>query len=76
MARWSVGLLLLAAVPYAAAFYSSSGPVIELTPSNFESKIKGGGIWLVEVRSSTPANGPNRKHQQQFNESQYYGHYM
>jgi len=41
-------LLLLAAVPYAAAFYSSSGPVIELTPSNFESKIKSGGIWLVE----------------------------
>lgn len=30
------------------ALYSSSSDVVSLTDSNFESKIKSGGVWLVE----------------------------
>lgn len=46
-------LLLLAAVLAGAAvgahaMYSSGGPVVELTPENFEKKIKSGGVWIVE----------------------------
>jgi protein disulfide-isomerase A6 len=32
----------------AAALYGAGSPVVELTPSNFESKIRQGGVWLVE----------------------------
>jgi hypothetical protein len=49
MERFVALLLLLGAAHQAAALYSSNGPVVELTPSNFESRIRGGGIWLVEV---------------------------
>jgi hypothetical protein len=41
--------LMLALLPQASALYSSSSPVIELTPSNFDAKIKSSkGVWLVE----------------------------
>lgn len=47
-------LLLLALCAAAAfsgadAFYSSSSGVVSLTESNFNSKIKSGGVWMVEV---------------------------
>ena len=43
-----LGLYLLLAAP-ARALYSASSPVIQLTPENFESKIKGrGGVWILE----------------------------
>ncbi|PNW80746.1 hypothetical protein CHLRE_07g328150v5 [Chlamydomonas reinhardtii] len=32
----------------AAAFYSSKGPVVELTSSNLKDKVKGAGVMLVE----------------------------
>eukprot|EP00883_Tetradesmus_obliquus_P011814 jgi/Sobl393_1/4620/SZX79247.1 len=46
-------LLLLALCAAAAfsgadAFYSSSSGVVSLTESNFNSKIKSGGVWMVE----------------------------
>lgn len=47
-----VALLLAVCIAEVSAFYSSSGPVVSLTASNFESKIKSGGVWLVEVRES------------------------
>eukprot|EP00877_Chromochloris_zofingiensis_P007928 jgi/Chrzof1/3389/Cz12g23180.t1_PDI4 len=43
-----VALLLAVCIAEVSAFYSSSGPVVSLTASNFESKIKSGGVWLVE----------------------------
>lgn len=36
----------------AAAFYQGTD-VVTLTASNFESKIKSGGVWLVEVSSTS-----------------------
>jgi hypothetical protein len=50
-------LLLLAlcaaaafSAPQAAdAFYTSSSGVVSLTGDNFDSKIKSGGVWMVEV---------------------------
>jgi hypothetical protein len=49
MRRAAVVLALLVAWPgLAAALYSSTGPVIQLTPDNFEAKIKKGGVWVVE----------------------------
>jgi len=51
MARhsWAAGLLLLAfALAQAHALYSSSSPVIQLTPDNFDRSIKKGGVWIVE----------------------------
>ncbi len=40
-----------------AGLYSASGPVVELTASNMEAKIKAAGLMLVEVRGRLPANG-------------------
>ena len=34
----------------AHAMYPASGPVIDLTASNFEAKVKTAGLMLVEVR--------------------------
>lgn len=51
MARaWGlVALFLGSLVAGAQALYAASSPVIQLTPDNFEAKIKGrGGIWIVE----------------------------
>lgn len=51
MARaWGLLALLLALFATGAhALYSAGSPVIELTPENFEAKIKGrGGVWIVE----------------------------
>ena len=42
--------LVLAICSSATALYSASSPVIELTESNFEAKIKNSGFMLVEVR--------------------------
>ena len=51
--RSSAALLLLVALLAGAngvsAFYDSSSSVVSLTAANFESKIKSGGVWLVEV---------------------------
>ena len=52
--RHAAGLLLAVLLSLqlcapAAALYSASSPVIQLTPDNFEAKIKGrGGVWIVE----------------------------
>jgi hypothetical protein len=43
-------LALCAAAAFSAdAFYSSSSGVVSLTADNFNSKIKSGGVWMVEV---------------------------
>jgi hypothetical protein len=43
-------LALCAAAAFSAdAFYSSSSGVVSLTEDNFNSKIKSGGVWMVEV---------------------------
>lgn len=50
-ARLAASALLLAALMIlqpVAALYSAGGPVVELTESNFKSKIKSGGVWMVE----------------------------
>jgi hypothetical protein len=39
--------LLVALLPLASAFYAGT-PVVELTASNFQSKVKSGGVWMVE----------------------------
>jgi hypothetical protein len=39
--------LLIAVLPLAAAMYAGT-PVVELNPSNFQSKVKSGGVWMVE----------------------------
>lgn len=39
----------------AAAFYAGSD-VVTLTEANFQSKIKSGGVWLVEVRGRRQEN--------------------
>lgn len=41
-------LAVLVQLQSAAAFYQGTD-VVTLTGSNFESKIKSGGVWLVEV---------------------------
>jgi hypothetical protein len=66
-----LGVVLLALRP-AQALYSSSSPVIQLTPDNFDSQIqKKGGVWIVEVgrtcnviRTATgsPAPAPPDQH--------------
>jgi hypothetical protein len=51
-ARWvwklCFALACLVQLQTAAAFYQGTD-VVTLTGSNFESKIKSGGVWLVEV---------------------------
>ena len=42
-------LLVLALGTANALPYSASSPVVDLTPSNFETKIKNSGLMLVEV---------------------------
>ena len=52
IARPTGTLLLLLALMLASgasAFYDASSDVVSLTAANFESKIKSGGVWLVEV---------------------------
>lgn len=44
-----VTICLLLQLHHAVAFYQGTD-VITLTSSNFESKIKSGGVWVVEVR--------------------------
>jgi hypothetical protein len=44
-----LALCAAAALSGADAFYSSSSGVVSLTASNFDSKIKSGGVWMVEV---------------------------
>eukprot|EP00878_Enallax_costatus_P001518 GHUV01001669.1.p1 GENE.GHUV01001669.1~~GHUV01001669.1.p1 ORF type:complete len:459 (+),score=78.64 GHUV01001669.1:164-1540(+) len=44
----AVAVLALCLRQGAEAFYSSSGGVVSLTSSNFDSKIKSGGVWMVE----------------------------
>jgi hypothetical protein len=48
-----VALLAVLSVSGADAFYGSGSDVISLTANNFDSKIKSGGVWLVEVRHGT-----------------------
>jgi protein disulfide-isomerase A6 len=49
MPRLLISLLLLGLIAQGAqALYSASSPVIQLTADNFESKIKKGGVWIVE----------------------------
>jgi hypothetical protein len=59
--RLAGGLLAILAllVAPAAAFYAGSD-VVTLTEANFQSKIKSGGVWLVEV-----SRADARKTQQQ-----------
>lgn len=47
----AVAVLALCLWQGADAFYSTSSSVVSLTASNFDSKIKSGGVWLVEVMS-------------------------
>ena len=46
------GLALLVLASSASALYSASSPVIDLTESNFDVKVKTAGFMLVEVRSN------------------------
>jgi hypothetical protein len=39
--------LLVALLPLASALYAGT-PVVELTASNFQAKVKSGGVWMVE----------------------------
>jgi hypothetical protein len=48
----ALALTFLAMCQLSAALYSSSSPVISLTPSDFQKKIKSGGVWMVEVRKA------------------------
>jgi hypothetical protein len=43
-----LAFVCLAQLRSAAAFYQGTD-VVTLTASNFDSKIKSGGVWLVEV---------------------------
>ena len=46
----TIGVLLALALGTVSALpYSASSPVVDLTPSNFETKIKASGLMLVEV---------------------------
>jgi thiol-disulfide isomerase/thioredoxin len=50
MARhdWGLGLVaVLILIQTAASFYTNGGEVVNLTPSNFDTKLKS-GVWLVE----------------------------
>ena len=48
LAALAAALVLLSAPLAVSALYSASSPVVQLTPDNFESKIKKGGVWIVE----------------------------
>lgn len=46
---WKFALVLCACLPISTlGFYSGKSPVVELTPDNFQKKVGGGGVWLVE----------------------------
>ena len=51
-AKWPCllcGLCLALCFGGASALFAANSPVVELTPENFEAKIKGrGGVWIVK----------------------------
>lgn len=57
MKPWQLAFVLFSAHLYSTAAFYQGTDVITLTESNFNTKIKSGGVWLVEVSSDQPRAG-------------------